>query len=100
GVPLCLSAFPTRRSSDLGGVRLRQVDVGEVDVGEPGDGVGLAAVAGVARAAVRGEVEGRRGAAAQARRGSDDGIEGEEYPGVAQDRKSTRLNSSHQITSY
>src|SRR5207244_12621513 len=82
-----LPTFPTRRSSDLArpGARARR---GEGAARGAGDGAAAHAGrgAGLARAA-RGE--GRRRAADPAARRRQD-----------QDRKSTRLNSSHQITSY
>src|SRR5207244_12604407 len=89
GLLLCLPAFPTRRSSDLGAASCARAE------GLGGRGVG--------RSAWRRRVLGRRGLAASARRG---GRTTDGRPPLAarrrraRDRKSTRLNSSHQINSY
>src|SRR5438132_6684153 len=74
-------AFPTRRSSDLGGAAL-----------EPGDrSAGALAPVAVARGGVVGPV--RRGVGVA-------GADPHQRRGERGDRKSTRLNSSHTVISY
>src|SRR5207244_11636951 len=98
-LPRALRCFPTRRSSDLGEAAH---DVGHtggsVDAqrarpaGRPGLQVELPELADVVGVEVR-EEDGPDGLATHA-------AEREGPPAPRPDRKSTRLNSSHQIISY
>src|SRR5207244_11831790 len=84
-----LPSFPTRRSSDLAPDRVRVAD--SRGDGEPPDG-GVPTTRGPARLGdPRGPGPAKRDDRAPARRAA-----GRHPP----DRKSTRLNSSHQIISY
>src|SRR5947207_514667 len=95
GPPRHLHSFPTRRSSDLGtrGDGLALVDfVGQFRLGGPGPFVQL-----VQHTRARRPGAGVAAAAAQHHREADGDQRTGERP---QDRKSTRLNSSHTVISY
>src|SRR5690606_40527119 len=83
----CIHSFPTRRSSDLG-ARVREAGDGYL----PEDVLGCRPVPPLGQMLAVGDA--RRPVAAERRPGAARGR------GIGQDRKSTRLNSSHVKISY
>src|SRR5688500_19274729 len=97
GYVLALHSFPTRRSSDLEARGQERV----VRAGRAGDGrgaacAGIAEIGGDGGIVLGGAPEGLLGeAVARLRRERARAL-----PELVQDRKSTRLNSSHLVISY